>query len=195
MEVALYTQNLSPEERVFFEARYASNRKDPTTGVLLSFFLGGFGAHRMYLGEWSTGVAYLLFSWTTIPFVIALVECFLMPGRVRHHNDQAAREAMLTIRTSRGEPSVYPSPGWTAPPAGAPALEQGSSPPAPGGPSSVYGTRPWLRPASPRPAAAAAPEGPDPIDQLERLADLRDRDLITDAEFAERKARILDRDG
>lgn len=185
MEVALYTQNLSPEERVFFDARYASNRKDATTGVLLSFFLGGFGAHRMYLGEWSTGVVYLLFSWTTIPFFMALVECFLMPGRVRRHNDQAAREAM---RTSRGEPSVYPPPG-------PPGLAPGPSAPPPGGPSSVYATPPRQRPASPRPAAAAAPEGPDPIDQLERLADLRDRDLITDAEFAEHKARILDRDG
>lgn len=37
-------------------------------------FLGGFGAHKFYLGKNWQGVFYLLFCWTWIPGLIALVE-------------------------------------------------------------------------------------------------------------------------
>ena len=40
---------------------------------LLAIFLGGFGIHRFYLGQW-WGIFYLLFFWTWIPGLIALVE-------------------------------------------------------------------------------------------------------------------------
>jgi membrane protease subunit (stomatin/prohibitin family) len=33
----------------------------------------------------------------------------------------------------------------------------------------------------------------DPLDRIEQLADLRDRGIITDAEFEERKSELLDR--
>jgi hypothetical protein len=44
-----------------------------------------------------------------------------------------------------------------------------------------------------RPPAGAgmAPAGADPVDQLEKLADLRDRGVLTDEEFRAQKARIL----
>ena len=42
--------------------------------------------------------------------------------------------------------------------------------------------------APPPPAPAAAP---DPVAQLEKLADLKDRGILTDAEFAAQKAKIL----
>jgi len=41
--------------------------------------------------------------------------------------------------------------------------------------------------APPPPAAAPA----DPVAQLEKLADLKDRGILTDAEFAAQKAKIL----
>lgn len=40
------------------------------------------------------------------------------------------------------------------------------------------------------PEAAAAPAA-DPLEQLERLGRLRDQGVLTDAEFADQKARIL----
>jgi len=44
--------------------------------------------------------------------------------------------------------------------------------------------------APPPPApAAAAPQ--DPVAQLEKLAELKDRGILTDAEFAAQKAKIL----
>jgi TM2 domain-containing membrane protein YozV/Tfp pilus assembly major pilin PilA len=45
--------------------------------LLLTFFLGGFGIHRFYLGNYFLGILYLLFFWTLIPGLIALVECIV----------------------------------------------------------------------------------------------------------------------
>jgi TM2 domain-containing membrane protein YozV/Tfp pilus assembly major pilin PilA len=45
-----------------------------TALLLLAFFLGGFGAHKFYLGKWVQGIFYLLFCWTGIPGLIALIE-------------------------------------------------------------------------------------------------------------------------
>ena len=42
--------------------------------LLLTFFLGGLGAHKFYLGHWVQGIFYLLFCWTGIPGLIALIE-------------------------------------------------------------------------------------------------------------------------
>ncbi len=56
-------------------ARQASSRteKSKITAGLLALFLGGLGIHRFYLGQW-WGIFYLLFIWTFIPPIIALVE-------------------------------------------------------------------------------------------------------------------------
>lgn len=40
---------------------------------LLAIFLGGFGFHRFYLGQW-WGIFYLLFFWAWLPGLIAFVE-------------------------------------------------------------------------------------------------------------------------
>lgn len=45
--------------------------KSKTKAVLLAFFLGGFGAHKFYLGEPKRGIVRLIFFWTSIPFIIA----------------------------------------------------------------------------------------------------------------------------
>jgi TM2 domain-containing membrane protein YozV/ribosomal protein L40E len=48
--------------------------KSRTTAAILAFLLGGFGAHKFYLGKVGLGFVYLLFFWTFIPAIIALVE-------------------------------------------------------------------------------------------------------------------------
>jgi len=45
-----------------------------TALLLITFFLGSMGAQKFYLGKWVQGIFYLLFFWTYIPTVIALVE-------------------------------------------------------------------------------------------------------------------------
>lgn len=48
--------------------------KNKASAILLAVFLGGFGAHRFYLGQPIKGVIYLLFFWTLIPWFIAWVD-------------------------------------------------------------------------------------------------------------------------
>ena len=47
--------------------------KSKTTAAILAFLLGGVGAHRFYLGQSGLGIIYLLFFWTFIPAIVALV--------------------------------------------------------------------------------------------------------------------------
>jgi TM2 domain-containing membrane protein YozV len=51
--------------------------KSRTTAILLAFFLGGFGAHKFYCGKTGLGFLYLIFFWTYVPAIIALIEFIL----------------------------------------------------------------------------------------------------------------------
>jgi TM2 domain-containing membrane protein YozV/type II secretory pathway pseudopilin PulG len=42
--------------------------------MLVTFFLGGIGGHKFYLGKYVQGALYLVFCWTLIPGLIALIE-------------------------------------------------------------------------------------------------------------------------
>lgn len=48
--------------------------KSKTTAAILAFFLGGLGIHRFYLGQTGMGILFLLFCWTGIPSIIALID-------------------------------------------------------------------------------------------------------------------------
>ena len=47
---------------------------DRVAAALFAIFLGGFGAHKFYLGKIGQGFVYLLFCWTFIPAVVGWVE-------------------------------------------------------------------------------------------------------------------------
>ncbi|MBB5038983.1 NINE protein [Prosthecobacter dejongeii] len=51
-----------------------SRTAEKTTLCLLTFFLGGIGVHKFYAGNWGWGLIYLVFFWTFIPGIAALVE-------------------------------------------------------------------------------------------------------------------------
>jgi TM2 domain-containing membrane protein YozV len=48
--------------------------KSKGVAILLALLLGGFGAHKFYLGRPIWGVLYLIFCWTFIPALIAIFE-------------------------------------------------------------------------------------------------------------------------
>jgi TM2 domain-containing membrane protein YozV len=91
-------QGMTEQQRMMFMGQYNAVRKDGTVGVLLALFLGGFGAHRFYMGEMGLGILYFVFVWTGIPSIVALIECFLMPGRVRAYNWNQANFIAAQVR-------------------------------------------------------------------------------------------------
>jgi TM2 domain-containing membrane protein YozV len=51
---------LSPAQQETLQRSYDARAKNPTTAFLLCYFLGVFGAHRIYLGQWGAAALRLL---------------------------------------------------------------------------------------------------------------------------------------
>lgn len=56
----------------------APNGKSRITAALLALFLGGLGIHKFYLGQSGVGIIYLLFCWTFIPALLALIDFIVL---------------------------------------------------------------------------------------------------------------------
>jgi TM2 domain-containing membrane protein YozV len=108
MEFA-YMQGMTEQQKMLFLTQYNAMKKDTTVGVLLCFFLGVFGAHRFYMGQTGMGVLYLVFFWTGISAIICLVECFLMPGRIREYNAEQAYAMANQVRAAFPAASAPPA--------------------------------------------------------------------------------------
>ena len=83
------------DDQLRAQLQFESSRKSTGVAYLLWFFLGGFGAHRFYLGRTGTAVAQLLLlllGW--LPMMLGyvvlgiwvLVDAFLIPGMIREEN-------------------------------------------------------------------------------------------------------------
>ncbi len=98
---------LSTQQQMLVEQRLANEKKSTGLAYLLWFFLGGFAAHRFYLGSVGVGVAQLALLWgglllsavvVGIPLVIAyfvwwVVDAFLIGGLVE--KDAAEKRARI----------------------------------------------------------------------------------------------------
>ena len=91
-------EQLSPTQQASFNSRYEDKKKDPTTALLLCLILGGIGAHEFYLDNVNKAVIYLVFCWTLIPGVIALVQLFTIQKRVKDENDVIAQKILTGIK-------------------------------------------------------------------------------------------------
>jgi TM2 domain-containing membrane protein YozV len=124
MSNLLVKQSLSTQQLALLESEMASRRKNVAVAVLLAFFLGGFGAHRFYLGQNGRGIlmlcvtlgivflsaitlgvgAVLLF----IPGLWSLIDCFLMSGAVARVN-QAEESRILASMGVAGNAVPVPA--------------------------------------------------------------------------------------
>ena len=78
-------QQLTASERIQFVFFYRQQQKKLVIYYLWLIFLGAFGMHKFYLNNRS-GWWYLLFCWTLIPSILALVDTFLAPFQLRKYN-------------------------------------------------------------------------------------------------------------
>jgi TM2 domain-containing membrane protein YozV len=109
--------------------------KSKMTAAILAFFLGGIGAHKFYLGQTGMGLMYLLFCWTGIPAMVALIEFIMlllmdentfnmrfngafMGGGGNHNQNTQAQNITINV------PSGEASPAAAAP---SPAVDIGAS--------------------------------------------------------------------
>lgn len=67
--------------------------------LLVTFFMGGFGAHKFYVKKYGLGLLYLLFFWTGIPGLIALVEfilyCFKSESELQQRYPDTSAVALI----------------------------------------------------------------------------------------------------
>ena len=54
--------------------------KSKGIAALLALFLGGLGIHKFYLDKPGQGLLYVLFCWTFIPALIALIDVLYLIG-------------------------------------------------------------------------------------------------------------------
>ena len=70
------------------------SRKETGFAYLWWLFLGVFGGHRFYLGYNRSAIAMLLLCWTLIvPFVMCLIDLFMIPSMTRAVNNQQTLDA------------------------------------------------------------------------------------------------------
>lgn len=65
------SQNVSAPQATLAASGKVVNK---TAYCILAFFLGGIGIHKFYAGKTGAGVTMLLFCWTFIPAIIALID-------------------------------------------------------------------------------------------------------------------------
>ena len=98
---AAWMQSMTEPQRALFLAEMSQVRRRTGTAVLLALFLGGLGAHRFYLGVlW--GIVYVVFCWTLIPMIVAVLEAIVMTSRVDAYNNQQVYLMASRVRAYSG---------------------------------------------------------------------------------------------
>ena len=83
---------MSVEERDVFSIKYNEQKKSGGTAFFLCLLLGGFGAHKFYLKQNLMGMLYLLFFWSYVPAILALIELLFINGYTKKYNLKLAKQ-------------------------------------------------------------------------------------------------------
>lgn len=185
--------------------------KDKNIAAILAFFFGWMGAHKFYLGQIGSGVVYLAFSWTAIPLFVSFIEFIILAlmdkdeFNRRFNGGHSLTAGPVVVNMLPPAPNYYPPPQAPAPGMYPPGMyppgvyPQGMYPPGMypqgGYPPGMYPQpypSPYPQGQGTGPFASVPAQPLDVVGRLEKLNELRIAGLLTDEEFAQQKARILD---
>lgn len=113
---------LDTTQQMLIEQRVANDAKSPLIAYLLLLFVGGFGAHRFYLGHTGSAVLMLVLwivGWVTLPIMVGIVplgvvgvwvfiDLFLVPGMVARDKDRVRRLMRGELELAAGNPPPWP---------------------------------------------------------------------------------------
>ena len=108
--LALQIANSLPEaRRLEFQMAFTSTKKDRSTALLLSVFLGYLGVDRFYLGHTALGVGKLL----TLGGcgIWQFVDWFLI-GKATDNKNMASLRALQTVFATSPSPALPQGGGW-----------------------------------------------------------------------------------
>ena len=88
--------------------------KNKTTAGIFALVFGGLGVHRFYLGQPGKGLLYLLFVWTFIPTIIAMIDGIIFLTQDEDKFDRKYNPEMWTRRQDQ-EQGAYQQ-GYNPPP-------------------------------------------------------------------------------
>lgn len=111
---------LTTEQMTLVETRVTNDAKSMGVAYILAIFLGGFGAHRFYLGRTGTAVVQLalfVLGWLTLALVVGafllvavgiwlVIDLFLIPGMI--NSDKIALRERITRELEAMAPGVSP---------------------------------------------------------------------------------------
>ncbi len=97
-------QQLDNSERAQFHFFFRYNHKNILIAYLWLITLGIFGLHKFYLNQ-RRGWLYLLFFWTAIPALLAVIDLFLLPWQVHKYNKKLAARLVEYIRQLENNPA------------------------------------------------------------------------------------------
>ena len=98
MDDLILQKDMTDSQRMMFQSEITKVRKNRTTALLLTLFLGGIGAHHYYMGKVGLGILYTVFFWTFIPAIVAFVELFLIMKRVDRYNEGISQELAVKVK-------------------------------------------------------------------------------------------------
>lgn len=108
--LALLTATFDCSQQKFFQAEYGRRRRSPAVALALCLTLGAFGAHEFYMGRLRSAALRLLFCWTLIPLLLALLEASFLTQRVHVYNTRMAHtlaeivgESFAAVRAEASE--------------------------------------------------------------------------------------------
>lgn len=69
---------------------YSTMAKKTSTAIVCALFFGGIGGHYFYMGRTRAGIMSVLFFWTLIPSLLALIFMCKAKWIIRDYNSQLA---------------------------------------------------------------------------------------------------------